>query len=72
MTLDTPEQRINRLEMLFSEQEYTIETLNDIVTRQADDIVRLSARLEQLNQHFKDLREQLPDAASAFEKPPHY
>jgi uncharacterized coiled-coil protein SlyX len=72
MTQDNPEQRINRLEMLFSEQEYTIETLNEIVTRQSSEISRLTAQLGDLKQQFKDMREQLPDNIAGHEKPPHY
>ena len=64
--------RINQLEILFTEQEYTIETLNSVVTRQAQDLDILSARVERLKLQIKDLKTN--DSANEVmdERPPHY
>ncbi len=64
--------RLERLEMLVSEQEYTIETLNRIVTEQTKDIDRLECTVEQLHQQVGDLRKRIPEARPLDEKPPHY
>lgn len=72
MTEDNPAERISRLEMLFSEQEYTIETLNTIVTRQNDDIQRLITQVEHFKTQLRELKQQLPGDTQVNEKPPHY
>ena len=72
MTLDPREERLNKLEMLFSEQEYTIQILNTIVTRQDDELARLSTRVERLQRQLGDLREQVSDIAPGHDRPPHY
>ncbi len=72
MTQDNPAERLNRLEILFSEQEYTIETLNTLVTRQSGEIARLDRQVDALLTQLRDLREQLPDTVAGDEKPPHY
>ncbi len=64
--------RLERLEILVSEQEYTIETLNRIVTAQTKDIDRLECTIEQLRQQVSDLRKRLPEPRPVDEKPPHY
>ncbi|MCP4485867.1 MAG: SlyX family protein [Gammaproteobacteria bacterium] len=66
--------RLTEIETLYSEQEYTIHTLNDIVTRQDKEISRLSDDLQWLKKQLLELREQMPDAGSAStnEVPPHY
>jgi len=65
-------ERLQRLEILVSEQEYTIETLNRIVTEQTKDIDRLEFTVEQLRQQVGDLRKRIPEAKPVDEKPPHY
>ena len=65
-------ERLQRLEILLSEQEYTIETLNRIVTEQTKDIDRLEFTVEQLRQQVGDLRKRIPEAKPGDEKPPHY
>ncbi|HXE96588.1 MAG TPA: SlyX family protein [Dongiaceae bacterium] len=66
------EQRINELEMLYMQQEATIQELNDIVSRQG-------LQLEQLRRDFTTLKEQVmamsPSVsrdADQEEPPPHY
>ena len=63
---------ITRLEMLYSEQEYTIQALNQIATRQDHEISRLRSDLELLKQQYRDLKTDLPQPPSGDEKPPHY
>jgi len=63
---------ITRLEMLYSEQEYTIQALNQIATRQDQEISRLRSELELLKQQYRDLKTDLPQPPSGDEKPPHY
>ena len=72
MTDQNCEDRVTRLEMLFSEQEYTIETLNTIVTRQSMELSQINGQLEVFRQQLKDMKKQLPESTSVDEKPPHY
>ncbi len=65
--------KLTEIETLYSEQEYTIHTLNDIVARQDKEISRLSDDLQWLKQQLLELREQMPDTGtSTNEVPPHY
>ena len=66
--------RINQLEGLFAEQDETLQTLNEVITRQDQEITTLLNRLEHLEALVKSLKESLPGGgeASVFEKPPHY
>ena len=72
MTSTDNNARINRLEILFSEQEHTIETLNSVITRQDQDILQLNLQLNHLKQQIQELKQQLPPATLVDEKPPHY
>jgi uncharacterized coiled-coil protein SlyX len=63
---------ITRLEMLYSEQEYTIQALNQITTRQDQEISRLKSDLQLLKRQLLDLKTNLPQQISGDEKPPHY
>ena len=65
-------ERLTRLEMLFSEQEHTIQSLNDIVTQQSHLISRLGSDLQALKQQYQELKSELPGEFSDIEKPPHY
>ena len=64
--------RLNRLEMLFSEQEYTIQALNQITTRQDRELRQLRSDLESLKQQYMDLKANIPQQGTVDEKPPHY
>jgi uncharacterized coiled-coil protein SlyX len=64
--------QITRLEMLYSEQEYTIQALNQIATRQDHEITQLRSDLELLKQQYHDLKTDLPQQPGGDEKPPHY
>lgn len=64
--------QITRLEMLYSEQEYTIQALNQITTRQDHEITQLRSDLQLLKQQYLDLKTDLPQPLGDDEKPPHY
>lgn len=65
-------EKIAKLEVLFAEQEYTVQTLNDIVTRQDRDIAKLKSDYMDLKSQYIDLKSQLPDQEVSSEIPPHY
>jgi uncharacterized coiled-coil protein SlyX len=65
-------EQIAKLEMLFSEQEHTLQTLNDIITRQDRDLAKLMLDFESLKLQYIDLKSQLPDQQTTSEPPPHY
>ena len=65
--------RLEQLEILYSEQDRTLDTLNETVVRQELEIARLVRRFEALHNQLQSLREGLGDNISPeFEKPPHY
>ena len=72
MTLEKLQARIDKLEILFSEQEYTVDSLNSVVTRQAREIDQLTDSIDLLKFQMKEFKKQLPDSAIVDEKPPHY
>ncbi len=72
MTQADEASRIDRLEILFSEQENTIETLNSVITQQAKDIDYFNLQIELLKQQINDLKKQMPQMPVVDEKPPHY
>ena len=67
------EAKLSRLEMLYTEQDYTIQTLNNMVAQQDQEISRLNIDIEQLKTQLQALK---ADSSSGidpgFEKPPHY
>ena len=65
-------EKIAKLEILFAEQEYTVQMLNDIVTRQDRDIAKLKIEYRDLKFQYLDLKSQIPDQGSSTEIPPHY
>ncbi len=66
--------KLTELETLYSEQEYTVHTLNEIVTRQDKEISRLSVDLLWLKQQLIALKDQIPASGDNIvdEIPPHY
>ena len=74
MTIDELSERLGKLEILFAEQEYTIETLNRVITRQDRDIDLLQQQNKHLKQLMDELKKQAPGTGSnpAEELPPHY
>ena len=70
---DALQSRMERLEMLHSEQDYTIQALNDTVAQQDQQITLLKLHLEQLQLQLQSLRTEAPGAVdNGFEPPPHY
>ena len=67
------EARLERLETLYSEQEYTVQALNDVVASQDREITNLSLGIERLKEQLKALgAESSSNISSEIEKPPHY
>lgn len=64
------EERIIQLESLAAMQDKTIESLNEEIYRQQQDILRLNKRMERLEE--KILQLQNPDEIAGNERPPHY
>ena len=70
---DDIKSRLERLEVLYSEQEYTIQSLNDMIAQQDRDIAQLNLDIEQLRTRLQAVASGLSsDIDPAFEKPPHY
>ncbi len=57
---------------MYSEQEYTIQSLNEIVARQSIEISNLKSELQALKLQYQELKSELPEQSNAIEKPPHY
>ncbi len=70
---DSTQTRLQQLEMLYSEQEFTIQSLSDTIARQDREITRLQRDLEQLKNQVQTLKNDgAGDIDPANEKPPHY
>ena len=72
MNTDELTSRLNNLEMLFSEQEYTVESLNKVVIRQAHELEQLTIKTELLKHQIREFKKQLPEDNISDERPPHY
>ncbi len=65
--------RLESLELLYSEQDHMLQTLNDMVAQQGQDIARLNLQLEQIRAQLQSLKsESTTEINSGFEIPPHY
>lgn len=67
--------RLENIEILFSEQEYTIQTLNEIVTRHADKIDLLEEKISLYKDQITALQESQHSESTnevIDERPPHY
>jgi uncharacterized coiled-coil protein SlyX len=67
--------RLENIEILFSEQEYTIQTLNEIVTRHAYKIDQLEEQVHLYKEQIialQDAQNNEPSGALIDERPPHY
>jgi uncharacterized coiled-coil protein SlyX len=70
---DSLQPRLDRLEVLYSEQDYIIQALNDTISQQDRELTRLNLNIEQLRLQIQSLRSEVsPDINSGFEQPPHY
>ncbi len=59
--------------MLYSEQEYTIQSLSDTIARQDQEIARLARDLEQLREQLQTMKSGIGGERDPVdEKPPHY
>ena len=67
------ERRIEHLESLYSEQEYTVQALNDTVSRQDREITSLTLAVKRLRDQLEALKsDHASDISPEHEKPPHY
>lgn len=64
--------RLSELEAQLAFQEDTVQTLNQIVARQALQLEKLTAGLEELLGHVQDLSEVVGVAQADDKPPPHY
>jgi uncharacterized coiled-coil protein SlyX len=69
---DGLQSRLERLEVLYSEQDYTIQTLNTTISQQDREIAALTLALERLRLQIQSLRSEAGDIDPGFEQPPHY
>ena len=68
---DSLQFRLERLEVLYSEQDYTIQTLNTTISQQDREIAALTLALERLRLQIQSLRSETGDIDPGFEQPPH-
>ncbi len=67
------EDKIAQLEVMFSEQEYTIQSLNDMIAQQDQEISQLNINLDQVKVQLRALKSELSiDIDPEIDKPPHY
>ena len=70
---DSLESRLTRLEMLYAEQDYTIQTLNEVVAQQDQEISILNLNIEKIKNQLQMLRSDLSSNIDPIvDKPPHY
>ncbi len=68
----TIDERLDRLESLYAEQDHLIEGLDDALARQDQELLRLRSELENLSRRLQSLKAGLSDIDPAHDKPPHY
>ena len=67
------EERLEKLEVLCSEQDYTLQELSALIARQEQEIGRLGRKLGILGEQLASLKTGLGEAIdTSDEKPPHY
>jgi len=70
---DRLQSRLERLEVLYSEQDYTIQSLNSMIAQQDREIAQLNLSIEQLRHRLQALTSDVSaDIDTGFELPPHY
>ena len=66
------EQRFVDLETKLAHQEHLLLELNDVITKQQENIMRLEKLCDSIIERVRSLDEAAPADANADEKPPHY
>ena len=66
------EQRFVELETKLAQQEHLLLELDDIITKQQENIMRLEKLCDSIIERVRSLGEALPTDANVDEKPPHY
>jgi SlyX protein len=66
------EQRFVDLETKLAHQEHLLLELNDVITKQQENIMRLEKLCDSIIERVRSLGEAAPADANADEKPPHY
>ena len=70
---DSLQSRLEQLEILYSEQDHTIEALSGLVAQQDQEISLLRGHLERLQAQLQTLQSELSaDGDSGHQPPPHY
>ena len=65
--------RLEQLEVLYSEQDYLVQTLNATVAQQEQEILRLAQNIAHLSAQLQSIKNSLGDDIDPlFDKPPHY
>ena len=68
-----PESRLNKLEVLYAEQDHTVQALNEVVSGQEREIAQLKQRLDRLEQLLRTIKSDLSDDIDPTNQaPPHY
>jgi SlyX protein len=66
------EQRFVDLETKLAHQEHLLLELNDIITKQQENIMRLEKLCDSIIERVRSLSEAAPVSVNVEEKPPHY
>ncbi len=70
--IDKLQQRLEILEGHMAHQELAVETLNQVILKQQQDIVELKKQIDLLKSRLENLQNALPAQNNHYEKPPHY
>ncbi len=69
----SPQTRLEQLEVLYSEQDYLVQTLNATVAQQEREILRLARSIERISAQLQSIKNSLGDEIDPLvDKPPHY
>jgi SlyX protein len=66
------EQRFVDIETKLAHQEHLLLELNEVITKQQENIMRLEKLCDSIIERVRSLGEALPGDANVDEKPPHY
>ena len=66
------EQRFVDLETKLAHQEHLLLELNEVITKQQENIMRLEKLCDSIIERVRSLGEAVPGDANVDEKPPHY